>query len=147
MALRCTLVRLLMRLHFLLLLSMLLLELLSLLSVALFHLLFLSVAGILLGYLLVFFFLLLLELLVFLILFGGQLVLLLLILFVRCWVARACRRVLMGLNIGRVVVVVGTNFVGIWWTICVYVCCMFGSFVGSSGFSGGYGAALEVSGP
>ena len=46
-------------------------DLLSLLSVALFHLLFLSVAGILLGHLLVFFFLLLLQLLVFLILFGG----------------------------------------------------------------------------
>jgi len=49
----------------------LLLELLSLLSVALFHLLFLNVAGILRGYLLVFFFLLLLQPLVFLILFGG----------------------------------------------------------------------------
>ena len=46
--------RLLMRLHILLLLSVLLFELLSLLSVALFHLLFLSVAGILLGHLLVF---------------------------------------------------------------------------------------------
>ena len=62
---RCTLVRLLMRLHILLLLSVLLFELLSLLSVALFHLLFLSVAGILLGHLLVFFFLQLLLLLVF----------------------------------------------------------------------------------
>jgi hypothetical protein len=49
----------------------LLLELLSLLSVALFHLLFLNVAGILRDYLLVFFFLLLLQPLVFLILFGG----------------------------------------------------------------------------
>ena len=58
-------------LHLLLLLSVLLLELLSLLSVALFHLLFLSVAGILLGHLLVFFFLLLLQPLVFLILFGS----------------------------------------------------------------------------
>ena len=71
MALLCTLVRLLVSFHFLLLCSVLLLELLSLLSVALFHLLFLSVAGILRGYLLVFFFLLLLQPVVFLILFGG----------------------------------------------------------------------------
>jgi hypothetical protein len=71
MALRCTLVRLLVSFHFLLLCSVILLELLSLLSVALFHLVFLSIAGILLGYLLVFFFLLLLQPLVFLILFGG----------------------------------------------------------------------------
>jgi len=48
MALRYTLVRLLVSFDFLLLCSMLLLELLSLLSVALFHLLFLNVAGILL---------------------------------------------------------------------------------------------------
>jgi len=68
---RCTLVRRLIRLHFLLLLSVLLLDLLSLLSVALFHLLFLSVADILLRHLLVFFFLLLLQSLVFLVLFGG----------------------------------------------------------------------------
>ena len=71
MALLCTLWRPLVSFHFLLLCSVLLLELLSLLSVALFHLLFLSVAGILRGYLLVFFFLLLLQPLVFLILFGG----------------------------------------------------------------------------
>ena len=71
MALRYTLLRLLVSFDFLLLCSMLLLELLSLLSVTLFHLLFLSVAGILLDYLLVFFFLLLLQPLVFLILFGG----------------------------------------------------------------------------
>jgi hypothetical protein len=56
----CTLVLLLMRLHIQFLLAMLLLELLSLLSVALFHLLFLRFAGVLLGNLLVFFFLLLL---------------------------------------------------------------------------------------
>ena len=71
MARLCTLVRLLVSFHFLLLCSVILLELLSLLSVALFHLVFLSIAGMLLGYLLVFFFLLLLQLLVFLILFGG----------------------------------------------------------------------------
>jgi len=69
MALRRVL--LLLSLHFPLLRSVLLLELLSLLSVALFHLLFLRVADILLRHLLVFFFLLLLQLLVFLILFGG----------------------------------------------------------------------------
>jgi hypothetical protein len=50
----------------------------------------------------------------------------------------------MGLNFGRVIVVVGTSF---GWTICVYVCCMFRRFVGSAGFSGRYGAAVEVSGP
>src|SRR5271169_2908686 len=68
MALRCTLVRLLLGLYFLLLYSVLLLELLGLLRVALLHLLFLRLAGIVLGHLLVFFFLLLLELLVFLVL-------------------------------------------------------------------------------
>src|SRR5208283_4268735 len=60
MALRRVL--LLLSLHFPLLRSVLLLELLSLLSVALFHLLFLRLAGILLRHLLVFFFLLLLQL-------------------------------------------------------------------------------------
>ena len=64
--------------------------------------------------------------------------------FCRCWVARACRRILMRLNFGRVVVVVGTS---IWWPICVYVCCMIGSFVGSAGFSGSYGAAVKISWP
>ncbi len=68
---RCTLVRLLVRLHFLLLCSVLLLKLLSLLGVALLHLLFLSFTGVFLGRLLVFFFLLLLQPLVFLILFSG----------------------------------------------------------------------------
>jgi len=133
-----------MSLHILVLLGMLLLELLSLLGVALFHLLFLGLAGILLGHLLVFFFLLLLQLLVFLILLGGQLVLLLLILFVRRWVARARRRVLMGLNFARVVVVVGPSF---GWTVCVYVCLTFGSFIGSPGFAGRHGASVEVSWP
>jgi hypothetical protein len=64
-------VRLMVSFDFLLLSSTLLLELLSLLTVSPFHLLFLSVACILLDYLLVFFFMLLLQLLVFLILFGG----------------------------------------------------------------------------
>ena len=71
MALLCALAPLLVSLHFLLLCSVLLFELLSLLSVTLFHLLFLSVAGTLLGHLLVLFFLLLLQPLVILILFRG----------------------------------------------------------------------------
>jgi len=132
---------LLMRLHFLLLLSVLLLELLSLLGVALFRLLFLSLVGILLGHFLVVFFLLLLQLLVFLILFGGKLFLLLLILLVRCRVAGAGCGVLMGLNFGRVVVIVGASF---GWTICIDVCCAFWGFVGSPSFTGRH-ASVEVS--
>lgn len=68
---RCTLVRLLMSVQFLLLHGVLLLELLGLLSVSLLHLLLLRFAGVSLGRLLVFFCLLLLHALVFLILFGG----------------------------------------------------------------------------
>src|SRR5271165_3246408 len=133
---RRTLVRLLMRLHILLLLSVFLLELLSLLSVALFHLLFLRFAGVFLGRLLVFFFLLLLQLLVFLILLSGELVLLLLILLVRRRLAGARRRVLVGLNFAGMRVC---------WTSLICSRRVFGSFVRSAGFLGRYCAALKVS--
>jgi hypothetical protein len=108
-ALRRTLMRLLMCLNLLLLLRVFLLELLRLLSVALLHLLLLRLVGILLGHLLMFSLLLLLHLLMFLVLFGGQLVLLLLILLVRSCISRAVRRVLVRLNFSRVIVV-GTSF-------------------------------------
>jgi len=67
----CTLVRLLMSVHFLLLRGVLLLELLGLLRVSLLHLLFLRFTGVFRGRLLVFFYLLLLHVLVFLILLSG----------------------------------------------------------------------------
>ena len=134
---RCTLVRLLMHLHVLLLLRVFLLELLSLLSVALFHLLFLRFAGIFLGRLLVLFFLLLLQLLVFLILLSGELVLLLLIFLVSFSVAGAWRRVLVGLNFAGMCVC---------WMSLICSRCVFGRFVRSAGFLGRYCAALKISG-
>ena len=113
---RCTLVRLLARLHLLLLCSVLLLKLLSLLCVVLLHLLSLRFTGVFRCGLLVLFFLLLLELLVFLILSGGQLVLLLLIFLVRCRISDGRSSVPMGLNFVCMGVGVGTRCAVVSWT-------------------------------
>ena len=139
--------RLLTRLHLLLLCSVLLLELLSLLRVALLHLLSLRFTGVFRSSLLVFFFLLLLQLLVFLILFGGQLVLLLLIFLVRCRISDGRSSVLVRLNFVCMSVGVDTCGAVVCWTSFIRSRGPFGSFVRSTGFPGRYGAAFKVSGP
>ena len=139
--------RLLTRLHLLLLSSVLLLQLLSLLRVALLHLLPLRFTEVSRGCLLVLFFLLLLQPLVFLILFGGQLVLLLLISLVRCRAAHGRSSVPVRLNFVCMHVGVGTCRVVVCWTNFICGHRPFGSFVRSAGFPGRYGAAPKVSGP
>ena len=78
------------------------LELLGLLSVAFLHLLFLLIAVVFLDRFLVLLLLLLLQLLVFLRLLCGELVLLLLIFLVGIGIAGGWRRVLVRLQVGRI---------------------------------------------
>ena len=136
--------RLLTLLYLLLLGRVFLFQLLGLLGVPLFQLLFLRVVRVFLVKLLVFFFLLLLQLLVFLILFGNELVLLLLVPLVGRRIAGIGRRGMVRLEFTRVTRARGR---GTPYRVVSRPCSTGGRrFVCSASLSGGYYAALEVSG-